>query len=617
MSEQDKPNDGPSWQDQLTVEHIVAEPAFNELVEFASEVCLQAPGRVAYHEAKLREATKPPTADELLIRKIGVWGLRTAQEIADNSDSFTFDTGERKEDLIHPDSPITNPQWYDLELKPEVQRKIEAFGRSILDETFICLGDGGLDKAQELRQLYDTMKDRGETVTAETPEYKAALDVANWLMKRVLAIATVHEDINQDVFYHPVRLSPKFLGQFPDVGTYPTCLGLSVLISSFCEKAGIPYLHAGVAHSSSDDNRGIYSTALSQTPAHAKKRGITIPDQIQEQLNAIHDENQEHMFEDRGYHAAALIELLPGLWLQADPNFHSNIVYPLDADEPDISSVYERVKAYSELNPAFEMMIDGRMLPVTFLVELLFNKRSRAQRRPEWIQNWLTTADSISFESLADTFVKHYFFGPTKSERTAYFQENVIEATSLLKTDNPEFVHETTWENLDYLDYQAQDVIRKYVFPDAPHSSSLKRSIERCRTDPAYLARRVEDLQLAPLLYRLKIMSEILFPESTPGDMSSGHAYMEVGMPAYRIGASILSDFAVYCGDPLPASFWTTYWPSQISITEHASEGRFGDQLAPIRNHMGTLDLSGLRYIKSYDIINWFLEQPTKESDPE
>src|SRR5258708_6100145 len=48
------------------------------------------------------------------------------------------------------------------------------------------------------------------------------------------------------VFYHPMRLSPKMLGKYPDMPMQPTCLSASILAASFFEKASTPYMHAGV-----------------------------------------------------------------------------------------------------------------------------------------------------------------------------------------------------------------------------------------------------------------------------------------------------------------------------------------------------------------------------------
>jgi hypothetical protein len=152
---------------------------------------------------------------------------------------------------------------------------------------------------------------------------------------------------------------------------------------------------------------------------------------------------------------------------------------------------------------------------------------------------------------------------------------------------------------VDYDDYmwgKVGEAIVNYVFPDAK-GGDIRPCLARLKRDQAYLARRCQDMNLVPYMALLSIQSDLCNSIIQDGrQLEIPHSIMEVGLPAYRIGASVLSDFAVFCGDDVPPSFWMAHWPSMLSLTEHLPEETTPIQHEVIRQRATVIKRGELRY---------------------
>ncbi len=585
--------DRPKWYDELAVEHALAGIAFDELVTFVADTCLNAPERVNANKRIIEDSREP--SDEVdLLRRLGLWGVRTAIEISNNAGQFDFmvkEPDEKPFEFLDADSAVLRPRGFSGEVGKRTQDTIEALGKSVLDEAFLCLGEDAWDKVQEFKGAENNSEQ---------------LKVIDWLLKRIANIRDKKEKQDEgneqdDYFYHPIRLSPKFIGQFPDINLVPTCLGLSILVAAFVEKAGSIYFHAGVARTDSQAARMDYSICLSSIEDHASKWGVPLPDIVTEKINQIIADNRQTLRDDRGYHAAVMMRLKDGEWLQIDPNFHSNVWVKAEDINKELSETHETLSNLDSMLPGTEVMLKDKNDNISLFLEYLLFKSLHESHELKLIDEYLLTAEDVTMGGLADKFIAPVFFSETAGDIVKQVQEIVRDHLNNFENDEDES------SAVGYIERTMSKTIEKYVFPDA-EKYGLKACIERCRTDPAYRQRRVEDLKLAPLYFFMKVVGDSANNVIT-GKIRHQHAKMELGLPAYRIGASVLSDFAVYCGDELPSSFWLTYWPSHVAATEHIPTSDDSGLRAPLINLLGMLERSNLRYDKSYAIIKAYLEQ--------
>lgn len=259
----------------ISRENTEAEPRFFELINFTRNLMLRDP--------------------ELHLPN------RSADDSSDTSIHFLPDT-ERDE--------LPSP-FVSLEANPKVLREIEALGKALLEEAFLCLGEDAVEKADLLAKNYHKEEE--------------ALAIVNWLLYRIENIEDVSahdykgeedEAITHD--YQPFRISPKVIGEYPTIRVNPTCLGKAILTSSFFYKAGLPVVQASVVRTRSQELT-LAQTGLAHMfikaadPAHVE----TLP------LFTTIKETQKKMLTHNGFHAATYVKF-PSRWLQLDPNYGQN-----------------------------------------------------------------------------------------------------------------------------------------------------------------------------------------------------------------------------------------------------------------------------------------------------
>lgn len=589
-------------QHQLNIETAGALPEFEQLMELAKETMLQDPLTYERHFQRLleQEESEPAT------HRLGVWGARKALDIANGAACYPDPVFYEKEgvgDLLLP-------------VDRRTQLQIEALGSALLEEAFVCLGEDAPQKVEEFKAA---------------GSIEEQVDVCNWLLQRIRAIreSTVEneevseetEDENEEEtndsadediprnFYHPARLSPKFIGKYPDVKLEPTCLGYSILLASFFEKTGIPYMHTGVISSAKKDAKRAQLFILLGIMDTASQWGIEIPSYLEDSFSSTISELKESVYGDDGYHAALLVRLGTNdrefSWAQLDPNYEANVRLG-SIDNGDVENAHRLLRSTASSSKGLEAHINhlATVVSLRYCVDL----QHIIERSPpvEEIDRFLQEVSKE--EAMADILETYFkdFFNPYGDDefRVAHLQATIGEGSIQMYLSNPE----------QYLQARIQRVLLSYVFPDHD-KGDISKCIARCKQDPSYRQRRAEDLKMAPLYAILGLQS---YYGKSIMDNYVGyvvHSTYEAGSPAYRVGATVLSDLAVYCGDELPLSFWMSYWPSPVSFSEHSNQVKTPAQVALARQvakHFGTFSLT---YPAVDEIVDRILEQGGPRSE--
>lgn len=600
------------------VDTILAEEPFDDLLRLTLDACITAPGRFEKNLGELQGTPeKQKSCDAKLLEKLGLWGLRTAWDIQDSPLYFFWPEEDviadceedelRGEEVIRPVSPIIWPELFGSRINPKISHGIEALGKSIIDEAFICLGVDALDNVRAWNE-------------ATSPEQKE--NILIWLFKRVDDISTrdqgketdnattaedgAEENEDASYFYHPARLSPRFIGQFPDNDVEPTCLARSILVASFFEKAGIPYLHCGVVQSDAQGVRENLSNCLASMEDVAERLGLGLPDIVKQKYALAYDAMDELNTQDSGFHAVVLAKIDTQSWELIDVNYNTFALLPED-DSIDCDEIYEQLKSFRELVPGMEHTISRNYSNLVHLPLMIFEKNLHEQFVAKEVEDYLATCDDhTSAVALSARFIEPFFMAGTEGtgDSDGAAEDLRKELLRLLGTSDEELLYTL-----------ADDVMVKQVFPDAK-DGDISLCLKRCKTDESYRARRAEDLKLAPL-FAIVTMTNSLTNLVLDCKIPSSHHQLEVGLPHYRIGAAVLSDFAMYCGDELPLSFWASYWPSHVAVVEHRANTASDHQKALLRNHMAVNSLNDLQYMKNYGIIREFLGKDSKKEPSE
>lgn len=227
--------DNDSYDTQRFMDSLLDKLKFDDLYQTAWQMCLDAP-----LPASSRSAEKSPLHD--LTSKLGIRGIGTVYDCTvPGANALPVESLLIKKYAT--DSLLRDPTAFCDCYDPDVTQKIEAFGAKVINEAYYCLG---FDVDAEIERFK----------TAETVDEQ--FEVLDWLLERVTNIGRGKTDLDEHeeevdtdtqsslYFYHPIRLSPKALGTYPNEHLSPTCLMKSILIASFLERTGANYMNAGV-----------------------------------------------------------------------------------------------------------------------------------------------------------------------------------------------------------------------------------------------------------------------------------------------------------------------------------------------------------------------------------
>lgn len=516
---------------QLESETREAEPAFRELLEFAQNLMLR---------NVVEDSVVPSTIPAQSIQN----GWHERQRLEQ-----TYYNGDATPAI--PDEMLS--------LQPDIAtlRAIEQFGQAILDEAFDCLGPD----AMKMTELF---KDKGGLIDPKVL-------VCKWLQLQVETISRKarHQFKEEDAKaarYSSLRLSPKLIGTVDQPVLNPTCLGKSILITSFFAKTDTPILHGGVILSGAQLEQLTQAKVIEEIRSSMKSQQLDVPDMLEQGLIESSEENIHGITGHRGFHAATYVKLTEGLWVQLDPNYGhalidgANARY-LDAAYQDLMPSGKDTKGQPSYKET-RFIIDQ---PDDVFIAKIATEMAHIKVDPQKIKDILqnTPTAEVYAELVQELFADLMPEDDKDSDGNAPLHEIRRLVERAVPPGSP--THK-------YLQYVIAHVFETYVFTDCEKGGYLE-GIERCKNDQAYLQRRVEDLCVLPFMFILSLDSTRRSDKkSALGRGGFGHPYVELGSPAYRVGASVLSDIAGEYGDELPLSWWLAHWPSHVSLAEHLNQ---------------------------------------------
>lgn len=576
---------------RLRLESLCAEPAFQELIAVAVDACFTAPERYDRALQEVRErrqsseknkqppGSSPWVAREMIETVIGVHASLIGDE------EQPVEAGEGAETKIRIMSDVS------------VQDRIEAFGKAIIEEAFFCLGDDAIDQVRAFKQ-------------AATPSEQ--YEVMDWLYGRLSRIRFANKEPDEadeeaddeadeqagnryDMYFHPLRLVPRFIGSYPNIELAPTCLGMSILAAAFVERAGIQYVHAGVAGTTTEAARESTGLAIDEIEKHYDQAGLDPGDSFRHYAELYRKFSLPHLHENIGYHAAAMARI-GDYWITLDPNYNIYTYLYLPATHPAAEQLKLPTETLSSLDPSVrgvDCLIDTPSYSIMLGFEEIVHYALQHLRDLDEIKAWLQEAPrTTDIHDLVDEFVRPLFTNEDSPFANAYYP---------LPRDRTDAV-----EN----EHLLEELMRQSIDPEAfteDTDGGLTATMDRCRADPHFLHRRAEDLQIAPVSAAFRLLTDQGSQLILNG---SEYTMLEIGLPAFRIGACILSDFASLCDIKLPSSFWLANWASTVALTEHLPESDSSRESRLIATARAAyLATNYLSYYKSRGIITKYLEQ--------
>lgn len=572
----------PTLREEALVEQGLARAEFRKLAGLVENICLSKP----LPEARVRERDET----RRLLDQLGVRGLRAALELTVSEDRFTPIPDER---ALTATSPL---KWYDLfslERDDEVIEWAERFGTQLLEESYAVLGPDADAQAERFQQ-------------ATTAEEQVA--VMEWLSTRLGAIAkdaeaddidttgmTDDEVMSLGLMYHPIRLSPKAIGNYPDIRIPPTCLGVSIINASFLHRCGADMMHAGVMASAHQQDLEevimVQGRAIEEIEKYAGRTDIT--EALMKKVYALH----QNLLYDRGYHAAVYTKLCDGTWYQLDPNYQSSTRIKYEPVVERLDAVYGSLHDFRSSAPGLEI---ATLLPEGSLSNGVRTKYfgDNLDLTPEWRRRATEVLtddnDEAWVQRVYEFAIERLLAVQTDSEYAEAMAINIEAAADILMFDD-----DLERANIKSQENYVADVLYGMIEDYLVGGESIDALRERCRHDTSYLARKVDDLWA---------MTHLAHVTATSGgydvlDLGGTHYAVELGLPAARIGMAVLSDFALYMRASLPASFWLTEWSSTIPVTMADPQQESVPSQRLLHNTVGWIRNKDLYYFADYDKI--------------
>lgn len=603
------------------------EHRFDSLLELATETCLREP------LAPIERVV--PTNDQRIVSMGGLHALRIALELELKQELWpNYDPVDDKELAegkfwVQLDTPLRLHDETRDPINFTIAKKVEQFGKALIDEAFDVLGPDANVQVEKMRG----------------GDHAEQIEVIRWLANRITSMKDHVPPENGDAerdgpdengayLYHPIRLSPKAVGVYPDMKILPTCLAVSTIVSSFFEKAGMTYMHGGVAMTGfggrMSDGMMLFDSVEKMTSI---REGNDWPSPlIADKMLIGIDHLYSQMTEDNGYHAAVMVRLVDGQWVMVDP--YAGIVdEAFGESNKDYERIYQTLDEFRETAPGLELSCQGGMLTIEGGLKDVVSKGLAIMKQPEAIGNMLKEV-VMNHETGRDKIYNDYILPHFKSiaEQDKYpdaasvvntllnYSEGIIDQNnqiSDLVREVAESVAEGASEHSDGLDNGVPDLLReafdealwKYVF----WGEKREVVMERMSKDTRYLANRIVDMTYLPSMMCATIASRNL-RENILGTI--GHEKMEFGLPYSRIGYSVLSDFASYTDDELPPSFWFAHWASLVPVTETLPRGGTTQHQRDLQEFMANWTrMKYLTYIKAYPIISEFLTALSSEEE--
>lgn len=638
---------------QLKLENMAAELAFEELLDLAIETCLT--DRASYEDALcvLQEIETDKT-NTALLESVGVWGLRAHVDYFGFANTFCDGPIDERSPIGMSDL-LTQPDIIPLTPNHAVRLKIEAFGQALIEEAFTCLGAEAPGKVREFQQaetveqqeqviawLYDhalairktgagqsgassTVDELAEAAGIELRAYESTEPLVVSGEPIVIDFRQQNEDVevldetsaddngasleefahevtaqsDADAllgeFYHPARLSPKFIGTYPNTRVEPTCLGLSVLIASFFEKAGTPYLHAGVLGTARQSHRLTNLFMAVTADSLAIEHDMTLNHVAEGRLMAIETAVNGHRRQPRGHHALVSARLLDGSWSEIDLNYgHADTL--IDIDSESLQKAYQQLLELQSIDRG---------------ASAYFENLVSVYGHSYW-ETVASLADQFSLD-VPERFIDLLMYHDNPMSLLEDYLLTTLYAAGLDNIVDVQVKATKQQDKIAYLDEMLGRVIEDYFLA----GMDVNEVAERCAADEAFRIRRVHDVALMPIYMLMGLSSS--YESLVLRRLQASSARLETGLPAFRVGACALSDFSLYCmEEEVPVSFWAANWSSHNALEDHIPMYNDDSNQAEIaRRLMSIIRSSTLRNYHGYGIILSFLEQGENAHDGE
>ena len=552
---------------------------FSELLTFATKICLTNPPE--YLE-------KTPSRADNVVAKLGVRGLACALDSGSEPQYFT--TSQRDEYFVG-ETIMRSPEMFSRGQDTLATAQIEQFGEALLDEAYRSLG---VDVEQKIHEF----------TAAETIDDQ--IRVLEWLVKRMNRLVSDNQiargDNEENPFYHPIRLSPKALGVYPQHQFRPTCLGMSVLSSSFVQQTGTPMLHAGMLSDVVAEKRELLSSSLlygAKSPSFDHNPALR--DRLKQAGQSVHDG-----IRNSGFHAVTLVQLLDESWYVIDPNLRSSYRVTDQTRNEAITAAQEDLETFEEVAPGLERCV---RMQKQFSWPAIFTAAVNTMEYSDVNRDELVALCQSTPENLLAYACEYVHARFTEYAADDSLHGQVIE---LMKSDWIKEAYTYDWQHERKVDDPVSEAIiraaHKYFLWDE-HPDEVAERIAR---DPEYCADRLQDLSVLPqmavieaaLFVDLHDTNYINFLTATNG-VAGGkdHTGFEIGRSAFRVGATVLSDFATAYDFGVSPAFWLSNWASKIPITETLVHESTRAQETMLLYNATWLEDVSLKYYNQDDII--------------
>ncbi len=551
--------------------------SFNELLETAEELFLKRP-------LEYKIDTTPLSPEAQVVHQLGTKGIRMMYEVSKGIEiPKPYEDDENIERRVDVDMPYLIPDYFSEGLNFEALQKAEQFGAALTEQMFKILGQDAYDKVREFQ-------------AATT--YEEQLRVIGWLTYRLWDITEKDTELtpaeDEDyTLYNPIRLSPKAIGQFPNINLPPTCLGVSIGLASFFKRAGVDYLHAGVMHTPKTGSlirSGVFLTNLSDEASILYD--ASLPQPFLDDVSLMSDKMFEDAFKNNGYHAALYVPLKNGKWVQLDTNFNANTLVPAESSI-ELTEAHQFLTEMRDIAPGLEVTQEfGEYNSLAAdMKKLLRASAGKGLAEPDTIKDFLQTMH-VSYEALPQSILERYV-------QPFFNQEfNDEEMDVAVKNINQKMKYPENGHSETAISFYFHYAYEKYILA----GTSVEEWVERCQNDPTYLERRIEDIQHLPLMISGLIVAG-QFPLQEDDIATPMHPTVELGLPDIRIGLAVLSDLAVYTEESPSPTFWLSNWPSLVAATEVLHLPQTDGQYGIVENNKLLVEARGLNYMSSYVIV--------------
>ncbi len=526
-----------------------SEVVFNELLEYATEVCLTNPPEYLTENEPSRYETTAP--EDALVQQLGARSLATVLELKD---------GIHKPDpeaKFHITELLEEPEAFSGKANLRILENAERFGRAIINESFAILGSDAYDWVRKL-----------ENATTEEDE----LAVINWLDSRLRKISNKSRNASSEEdesshFYPPFRISPKFIGNYPRPSVQPSCLSASIIATSFFERAGKQVLHGGVTAPGNEAGTELFLYMLRNIATSGDDTLAQNNDAHKRTLTGTLQKAGDWVKRPLAQHGAVYARLSK-YWVQFDTyNNASHLLYTEETEHLD--NLHNHLSQWSNTLPNLEFstsILPNRSMQLATPIGSRFAFTLAEYEYPdtsELLQTIEAALETIPEESYL-TYLYESCLTPLLDTNYHPFSKHEDATLMTLLEETLEEARTPKRQNTGMYDTPLRVVFEKAVRKFINWEATPEEFIHKCTTDRAYRQRRVEDFLSLP-----RLMSVFAAQSAAQDDYGFGHLSVDIGNPAMRIGLATLSDFALYDEYPLPASFWTTHWPGAVSLLEN------------------------------------------------